>query len=379
MKVALITESFPPHIDGVAGSVLRSAEHLHATGHQPHIIAPAPPRSHHRDHYPWPVNYVPSIPIPSYRSFRAGLPTATLTDTLNHIRPDIIHLASPIGYTTTATTWATKTHTPTVAIWQTDLPSYTEAYHLKSAANLLWKHLRRIHNRANLTLAPSHNARTRLETNGINNVKIWPRGVNLTQFHPRHHNQTLKDALCPNGELLVGYIGRLAREKELPTLKPLTELPGIRLVIAGTGPQRRRLERTLPRALFLGKLTGNHLSALYATLDLFIHTGPHETFGQTLQEAHASATPVATVNAGGAAELVTHHRDGILLPTNNPGTIARTIGQLQPQRHTLATWGQAGRAKVEHRSWHAIGNQLITHYQHAQGHHRENQPDPTGA
>lgn len=246
MKVAIATESFPPHFDGVAKSVLHTAEELHCAGHDVHVIAPAPPRRHDSSDYPWPVTYVPSLPVPRYRAFRAGLPNARLRQCLaNNV--DVLHLASPIGYTATAAAIAGQRHIPTVAIWQTDLPAWTAAYHMSAASRLLWRRLRRVHNLAALTLAPTSHAQKRLEFHGIDNVHLWPRGVNLTQFHPRHYSRVLKESLCPNGELLVGYIGRLAREKTFTYSKASANCPASQSSSPETDPNEPDSKKPSPK------------------------------------------------------------------------------------------------------------------------------------
>jgi len=364
MRVALVTESFPPQVNGVARSVARAAAHLASRGIEPVVIAPAPGPGP-RPAFDWPVVHVPSIQLPTYKHFRAGLATRALDDALDTHRPDVVHLASPFGYTARAAAWAERRGIPTVAVWQTDLPAYTRAYHLTAFEQLVWHRLRSIHSRARVNLALSECTAKALAAQGIGGLAVLPHGVDTDRFHPRYRDPDLHDALTPERELLVGYVGRLAREKQLHWLTDLAATPGIRLVIAGDGPRRRALERLLPHATFLGALHGTDLSRLYASLDLFVHTGPFETFGQTIQEAHASAVPVVAVDAGGAAELVDPGVDGTHFPPGDTTALATTVRALADRRDLLRQWGERGRRKVQTRTWEAEGDALIGHYERA--------------
>ncbi|HLU27823.1 MAG TPA: glycosyltransferase family 1 protein [Glycomyces sp.] len=364
MKVALVTESFPPQVNGVARSVARTAEHLLERGHAPVVIAPDPGPGP-RPRQPYPVVHVPSLPVPAYRGFRAGLATRAVDEALEHHRPDVIHLASPFGYTARAAAYAARTGTPAIAVWQTDLAAYTRAYHLTAFEQLVWRRLRRIHSHAHINLALTHRTAHSLTARGIGGVAVVPHGVDTVRFHPRHRSTALHDTLAPDGAILVGYVGRLAREKHLHLLRRVSELPRVRLVVVGEGPRRRALERLMPRAAFPGVLAGEDLSRLYASLDLFVHTGPFETFGQTVQEAHASGVGVVCVDAGGAAELVDPGVDGAHFAPGDEAGLAALVAELAERRPLLRSWGAKGRRKVLDRTWEAEGDALIGYYEQA--------------
>jgi phosphatidylinositol alpha 1,6-mannosyltransferase len=193
-----------------------------------------------------------------------------------------------------------------VAVYQTDLAGFISRYHAPGLARLVWRALRRIHNNADLTLAPSTLAAWDLAHHGVRDVAIWARGVDSLRFHPSHRSALVRRRLAPNGEVLVGYVGRLAREKRVELLAQLTDAPGIRLVIVGDGPQRARLERRLPKASFLGFQTGDALSQVVASLDLFVHTGADETFCQAVQEALAAGVP-GSAEASAQGGLIPRH------------------------------------------------------------------------
>jgi len=197
--------------------------------------------------------------------------------TLRTFGPDVVHLASPVVLGAQAAYAARRLGVPSVAVYQTDLAAYATRYRLGLAEFAVWRRLCKVHAVAARTLAPSRAAVRQLEAHGIHRVARWARGVDLQRFSPSRRDEQLRSRLAPDGQLLVGYVGRLAPEKELGLLAAVQNLPGVRLLVVGDGPQRRQLERELPKAHFAGLQTGNELAATFACLDVFVHTGSHET------------------------------------------------------------------------------------------------------
>ncbi|WP_326555242.1 glycosyltransferase family 4 protein [Micromonospora sp. NBC_01813] len=364
MRVAIVTESFPPDLNGVAHSVVRVAEHLVARGHEPMVIAPAPAAAHRAapDNFPYPVVRVPSLPVPLYRSFRLGLPSRRLTEVLTGHAPDVVHLASPFVLGARGLTVARRLRLPTLAVYQTDVAAYARAYHLGWSVATVWRWLREIHNAADRTLAPSTAAAADLVDNGIDRVRIWGRGIDPVRFDPARRCEGLRREFAPDGEVLVGYVGRLAAEKRVDLLAETSRLPGVRVVVVGDGPARRELERALPAVRFLGARHGAELAQLYASFDIFAHTGPHETFGQTVQEAQASGVPVIAPAAGGPVDLVAHGVTGLLVPPGDGAALAAAVAGLAGDPARRARLARAARAAVAGRTWSAIGDELVEHY-----------------
>ncbi|MFV2020410.1 glycosyltransferase family 4 protein [Micromonospora sp. LOL_023] len=364
MRVAIVTESFPPDLNGVAHSVVRVAEHLVARGHEPMVIAPAPAAAHRAvpDRFPYPVVRVPSLPVPLYRSFRLGLPSRRLTEVLTGHAPDVVHLASPFVLGARGLTVARRLRLPTLAVYQTDVAAYARAYHLGWSVATVWRWLREIHNAADRTLAPSTAAAADLVDNGIERVRIWGRGIDPVRFAPDRRCEGLRREFAPDGAVLVGYVGRLAAEKRVDLLAETSRLPGVRVVVVGDGPARRELERALPAVRFLGARHGAALAQLYASFDIFAHTGPHETFGQTVQEAQASGVPVIAPAAGGPVDLVAHGVTGLLVPPGDGAALATAVAGLAGDPARRARLAGSARAAVAGRTWSAIGDELVEHY-----------------
>ena len=304
----MVSESFLPHVNGVTGSVLQVLGHLRRTGHEAMVIAPgSPPPSCEG----FEVVALPSVGFPGYPQVRVPMVVAgRLVRELEWFAPDVIHLASPLVLGGPVLRAAALLGIPVVAVYQTDVAGFALRYGLTAASNAAWRRIRSIHERAHITLAPSPTAARDLEEHGVPRVQVWPRGVDTAAFSPAHRDVDLRARLAPSGEVLVGFIGRLAAEKQVEDLAVLSDLPGVRLVVIGDGPERARLTRRLPRACFMGTLSGTHLSEAVASFDVVVHPGPYETFCQAAQEAMASGVPVVAVGAGGLLDLVDSSRTG---------------------------------------------------------------------
>ncbi len=186
--------------------------------------------------------------------------------------------------------------------------------------------------------------------------------MDVERFRPGRRDEALREAWAPGGQLVVGYVGRLAHEKDLGLLTAVQELAGVRLVVVGDGPQRRQLERQLDRALFTGVLTDDRLAAAFASLDAFAHTGPHETFCQAAQEALASGVPVVAPAAGGLLDLVRPGLNGLLFAPGSAEELTECVRTLQQQPALRRRMGEEARRSVEGRTWEAVGQELVQHY-----------------
>ncbi|GAA2766050.1 glycosyltransferase family 1 protein [Streptomyces paradoxus] len=362
MRVVIVTESFPPDVNGVAHCALQTARHLVDRGHAPVVVAPAPAPGNKPDaSAPCPVVHVPSLPLPGYPQVRVALPSRRLAATLVEHRPDVVHLASPFVLGVRGMAAAARLGIPAVAVYQTDLAGYARTY-MGAGEAAAWRRIRSVHGACDLTLAPSSAALHDLKTHGVPRVELWPRGVDTERFRPGRRDEALRRELAPNGELIVGYVGRLAPEKQVELLSGVCGLEGVRVVIVGDGPSRPGLEQALPGAVFLGRRTGDDLARIFASFDVFAHTGPFETFCQTIQEAMAGGLPVIAPAAGGPLDLVAHGRTGLLVPPRDANAVRDAVRSLAADAGLRAAYGAAGRATVEGRTWAAVGDQLIGHY-----------------
>jgi phosphatidylinositol alpha 1,6-mannosyltransferase len=187
--------------------------------------------------------------------------------------------------------------------------------------------------------------------------------VDTQKFNPGMCDQSFREGIVKSGsgKLIVGYVGRLANEKRLEDLQILDRQNDIQLVIVGDGPARNRLERILPNALFVGFQKGDELAKMYASFDLFVHTGKHETFCQSIQESLSSGTPVIAPNSGGPLDLVEHGKTGYLIDTGEPELLLKTVREFR-YRHDRTAMSLSARRSVQERTWSRVNDQLLCHY-----------------
>ena len=362
-----MAESFLPHMNGVTNSVLRVVDHFAASGDDLGIIAPK-----------WPgadkhlrttcgrkvrVHRVVSAPMPGYADVRIAATSATtLRRRIDEFQPDVIHLASPMVLGGRAVVAAQKAGVPTVAVYQTDIPGYTARYGMPFLENATWQLLRDVHNRATLNLAPSHATRDELIQHGIERVDLWRRGVDTSLFSPSLRSESLRAQHAKPHEKLVIYMGRLAAEKQVEDLKVIHDMPGVRLLIVGDGPERETLRRMMPRARFAGFRSGTDLAAHLASADLFIHPGELETFGQTVQEAMASGLPVIAPRRGGPVDLVSPSRTGWLYTPGMLDEMRDRASDLLFDDAKRRAFGRAAADSVRKRTWPVLAEQLRGYY-----------------
>ncbi|KQO11173.1 glycosyl transferase [Agreia sp. Leaf244] len=367
MRVAVVTESFLPTVNGVTNSVCKVLDFLADAGHEAILIAPAA-RNTPSSYRGFTIHAVPAV---AYRQFPVGLPHPQVQKVLSAFGPDVLHAASPFLLGAQAIAAANRIGVPSVAIFQTDVAGYAKRNHLGKAAALAWRFVRWIHEAADLTLVPSSSSEHDLVAAGVTRLARWGRGVDTERYHPRLRTHPdavdLHTRLSPNGEVVLGYVGRVAPEKQLERFDQLRGIDGISLAIVGDGPSTPsvgRLLRGMP-VTWLGRKGGHDLAVAYASFDVFVHTGTEETFGQTIQEAHAAGLPVVAPRAGGPVDLVHDGSDGYLFdPDARSGdTSMRTLVEdLVVSTDLRLRMGESGRRAVRATTWNSVCTELLGHY-----------------
>lgn len=370
VRVALVAETFLPQMNGVVGSLLQVLRHLQSQGHETLVIAPRheqSPDSHSL--HGAEIALLRSVPTPGYPELRLTVTSALrLSAILREFRPDVVHLASPFLLGWQALRAADALGIPTVAIYQTDVPGYAQRYGIPALAPVFSRHVARIHRRATLTLAPSTSSLAELEALGVTRLRHWARGVDGVRFHPERRDEHWRLSVAPAGELVIGYVGRLAPEKQVGDLAAIANIPGTRLVIVGDGPDRPALEKAMPGAAFLGFLGGERLAQAVAGFDLFVHPGENETFCQTVQEALASGVPVVATGRGGPVDLVQSSRTGWLYRPGDLDDLRARVLDLVGDHAKRRAFAAAARDSVAHRTWSRLGDELLVHYRDAIAH-----------
>jgi phosphatidylinositol alpha 1,6-mannosyltransferase len=368
VRVAIVAESFLPNVNGVSNSVLRVIEHLRRTGHEALVIAPDTPRGEEpaeRLHDGIRVHRVPSRMFPKVTSLPLGVPRPRMVGVLRGFNPDVVHLASPalLGYGGLHA--ARFLGVPTVAVFQTDIAGFAESYGVGMMSRAAWAWTRHLHSHADRTLAPSTSAMENLVAHGVPRVHHWGRGVDVTGFVPSARDDALRAKWSPDGKPIIGFVGRLAPEKHVERLAGLAARDDLRVVVVGDGVDRTKLESLMPSAIFTGALYGAELAAAYASMDVFVHAGEHETFCQAVQEAMASGLPVVAPDAGGPRDLVTPMHTGLLLPVSQfEERLSESVDHLIAER---TRYSVAARRSVLSRTWPAVCDQLLGHYDAVMG------------
>ncbi len=365
-KVAVLTESFLPKVDGVVKTSYLTIRYLQETGREVLIFAPDIAVEQVGDSQVIPL---PSISVPQAPETRMALPNPVVARHIEEFEPDLIHLFSPAAMSVNGMAVGRHLNLPVIANYQTDLPGYTEHYGFPMLSGPVNRWLRYIHNGCHLTLAPTRTIIRELRAAGYRRVRRWGRGVNTERFNPRHARPAMRRRLL-NGRdpdsLLCIFVGRLANEKRIELLRDVAQSPGIALTIIGDGALREELERVFAHTdtLFTGYLFGDELAQAYASADVFVFPGEYETFGQVIQEAMASGLPSVVVNAGGAPDVVADGASGIVV---EPGSqaFAEVIQSLRDQPELRRRMSRNALMMAAERPWSALMAQLEGYYEEA--------------
>lgn len=361
MRVAIVTESFLPRVNGVTRTVTALADHLRSRGHEALLVAAGDGPFEYAG---YPVVRVigptgllyPDLTIAPWAPGLAGL--------LRRFDPDVVHLASPAALGLRAARVARRLQVPVAAHYQTDLVAYARHYGGAALAGAIASLERRFHNRCTATYAPTETVARELTRRGIERVSVSGRGVDLVRFRPRRPGASTAARLWPEGDgPRVLCVARLAREKSLDALVRLARRhPSIRVLLVGDGPCRVELEAAAPENLRLaGSLEGDALADVYAAAELFAYPSQTETFGQVVQEAMASGLPVVGMRAGGVADVVDDGRTGILVDPAGADFEA-VVAALAADPARRRSLGAAARRAVATRSWESVLDALLADY-----------------
>jgi len=366
-RVLIVTESFLPSINGVTNSVLRILETFKSKGIEAIVVAPTSPKESPDQYLGFPIirtNYVP------FAQFPVAIPGFFLRGLIEDFKPDVIHVASPFMLGYQAIFLGEQLGIPTVAVYQTDLAGYAQRYGMKLLKNFGDSLMRTIHSAATFNLAPTPEGVAYLKSLGVKNVAEWGRGVDLTNFHPNRKFSAMRDLMrsefATENQLVVGFVGRLNPEKQVARMKELLgRNERLSFLVVGDGPERAKLEADFAGhpVHFTGKLTGEKLYDAYACIDIFVHFGVEETFGQTIQEAKANAIPVIAPNSGGPKFLIRDGVDGFLVEPNRSGAYATVVDQLLADDELRNRVGEAARRSVLGKDWQSNNEKLIEYYQ----------------
>lgn len=366
MRIAVVTETYPPEINGVAMTIGRMVSALQERNHQIQLIRP---RQNSLEHPAHDANFEEvlqrGIPIPRYDGLKMGLPAKSALLRLWSVkRPDIVHIATegPLGWSALAA--ANKLKIPTSTDFHTNFHVYSKHYGFGWLRKPIISYLRKFHNKALCTMVPTQGIRNELCEFGYDNLIVVRRGVDTTRFTPAKRSQELRRQWgVEENDPVILYVGRLAPEKNLPlVLESFNEMrkkqPAAKLVLVGDGPERHRLQAENPEHIFAGMRIDDDLAAHYASADAFLFPSTSETYGNVTMEAMASGLAVVAYNYAAAAEHIVHGSNGLVADFDNARQFTELAVGLFDDHTTLATLGKNARLTTQAIDWKDIYDQF---------------------
>lgn len=363
MRLAYVTETYPPEINGVSLTAERFVRGLRARGHAIDLVRP---RQAHEAKCDTRTEWrAPGLPIPMYRDLRIGLPLVSrLIKRWSTSRPELVHVATegPLGWA--AIRAARSCGVPVTSDFRTNFDQYSEHYGLGRLRNVVGAYLKHFHNATDRTFVPTPAVRRALSQQGFERIEVVGRGVDSDNFSPQHASQALRAAwgVDENAPVLL-YVGRLAAEKNVPLAFRAFEavrarIPGARFVVVGDGPLRKKLTLAHPDAIFVGPQRGAVLAEHYASADIFMFPSLTETFGNVTLEALASGLLVVAFRSGAAAVHIDDCTSGILVdPADAQGFVAGACA-LAHQFRWLGMMRSGARRAGRAASWTAVINRF---------------------
>jgi glycosyltransferase involved in cell wall biosynthesis len=362
LRIAVVTETFPPEVNGVAMTLGRIVEGLLQRGHAVQVVRPrqANETSTHARHG---LDEVLSagIPVPAYGELRFGLPSKNrLIRLWSEKRPDIVHVVTegPLGWSAVAA--ARKLQLPITSSFHTNFHSYSQHYGIGLLKKSIEGYLKKLHNRTQATLVPTRAMVSELQARGYSNVGLMSRGVAIEQFSPSKRSESLRHSwgVSPD-DLVVLHVGRMAKEKNIALVIAAfraiqSRNPRAKLVFVGDGPMRKQMGDACPDAIFCGVRKGEDLAAHYASGDLFLFPSLTETFGNVVPEAMASGLAVLSFAHAAAKELILHGQNGLLVTTTDELDFVNAAVCAATDRHTLDRVRVAAAPSVAHLAWDAV-------------------------
>jgi len=372
MRIAVFSEVYWPMVSGVGVTLDRLTRALCSRGHSVRVYSaayPLPPDTADRPE----VHRSPSIPLFLYPDVHWAFPRQReIVADLALFRPDIVHVATEFALGLAGLKAAGQLGVPMIASAHTDYEKYARRYGVAFALQLGWIYLRWFYSHADRVLVPSRIYERYLHGRGVTHTGVWSRGVDPEEFHPTFRSEAYRArfGLGPD-DLLVTYIGRLAKEKDISRLIDAWVALGdrrgsARLVLVGRGPLEEELRaRAIPGVHVVGLLSGRALAEAYASADLFVFPSSTETFGNSLLEAMASGLPSLAVQAGGVLEFARHDVNAWLAPPHDTRGLTQALARLLNDGDLRGRLARGGLATAGERCWGRIYDGLIEDYRRA--------------
>jgi glycosyltransferase involved in cell wall biosynthesis len=361
-RIALVTETYPPDVNGVAMSMARLVEGLHALDHDLQLIRPRPADGAvPRDAQRLEQVLTGAWPVPTYPNLRMGVPSRRALVRLWSLRrPDAVHIATegPLGWS--ALQAALHLKLPVTSDFRTNFHAYGHHYRLGWLAQPIMAYLRKFHNRAHCTMVPTDALRRQLEARGFERLAVVSRGVDTRLFSPSRRSAALRRSWgLGESDIVLASVGRLAAEKNLSLVVRAFERvkarqPDAQLLFVGDGPMRGELAARCPGALFAGQRHGSDLAAHYASADVFLFASLTETYGNVTVEAMASGLPVVAFDCAAAAQTIRDGHNGRLADAGDDEAFIAAAASLADNAAARAAIGQRARAEALRHDWSGV-------------------------
>jgi glycosyltransferase involved in cell wall biosynthesis len=361
-RVAFVTETYPPEVNGVAVTLARVVEGMHARGHDVQLIRPRQNTEQMaREEARFHEVLVRGLPIPRYPELKMGLPAQRALQRLwTAQRPDVVHIVTegPLGWS--ALRAALQLGLPVVSDFRTNFHAYSRHYGVGWLRAPVMAYLRRFHNRTACTMVPTESLKSELAAAGLQGLRVVARGVDAQRFSPLHRSNALRASWgADHGTCVALCVGRLAPEKNLGVVVAAFEAmrehePRMRLVLVGDGPERQRLTNRCPQAHFAGVRHGTDLAAHYASADVFLFPSTTETYGNVVPEAMASGLAVVAYDHAAAGELIRHGENGLLARCDDTQEFCRVARRVAGDGPLVRELGTQARATAGRLDWGRI-------------------------
>ena len=366
--ICIVTETYPPEVNGVAMTLAHLVKGLHVQGHVVSVARPRQqPSDSPSDRGDPTVTVVRGLPLPGYKGVHVGWPACGLLQGCwTQHRPDVVYVATegPLGWSAVHT--AQRLRIPVLSGFHTNFHSYARHYRLGWLQPLIFHYLRRFHNRTRGTLVPSIDLRDHLQAAGVNNVNVLGRGVDSRLFTPERRCGALRQTWgASESDLAMLYVGRIAPEKNLGLAVAAYRAmqrcgASVKFIVVGDGPLRAPLQNAHPDLIFCGVQTGEQLARHYASADVFLFPSETETFGNVTLEAMASGLGVVAYNYAAAYMHMTHGETGVLVPYGEPQAFVDAAVQLARAPQLLDTIRQQARAYAASLDWQCVVEKFVT-------------------
>ncbi len=369
LRLAVVTETYPPEVNGVAITIARLVEGLRDRGHDLQLVRPRQQaadvagRANRLDEV-----LMRGLPIPRYPQFKMGLPARrALVERWTRRRPDLVHIATegPLGWS--ALQAAALLKLPVTSDFRTNFHAYSQHYGVGWLHKPILAYLRKFHNRTRCTMVPTAALKRDLDGLGFERVQVVARGVDTRLFSPARRSDALRAAWGAGPDTcVVACVGRLAPEKNLGLLLAAFEAmrrerPDSLLLLVGDGPARAELQARCPRAVFAGLRSGDDLAAHYASADAFVFPSATETFGNVTPEAMASGLPVVAFDYAAASQLIRGGENGLLAALGDANGFVAQAVRLAADPALGRQYGEQARLTSQSHHWGQIVGQVEQH------------------